>query len=93
MNLHKLKIRSIFFLPLIVSLLAMVAVTGCSDEEDALQTGQYGYVQFKLYKSTGEGVATRATDKLELLSDAKKDKRSDAARRCNTVANIGSQFI
>ena len=48
MNLHKLKIRSIFFLPLIVSLLAMVAVTGCSDEEDALQTGQYGYVQFKL---------------------------------------------
>ena len=40
MNLHKLKIRSIFFLPLIVSLLAMVAVTGCSDEEDALQTGQ-----------------------------------------------------
>ena len=42
MNLHKLKIRSIFFLPLIVSLLAMVAVTGCSDEEDALQTGQYG---------------------------------------------------
>ena len=72
MNLHKLKIRSIFFLPLIVSLLAMVAVTGCSDEEDALQTGQYGYVQFKLYKSTGEGAATRATDKLELLSDAKK---------------------
>ena len=74
MNLHKLKIRSIFFLPLIVSLLAMVAVTGCSDEEDALQTGQYGYVQFKLYKSTGESAATRATDKLELLSDAKKIK-------------------
>ena len=39
MNLHKLKIRSIFFLPLIVSLLAMVAVTGCSDEEDSLITG------------------------------------------------------
>lgn len=92
MNLHKLKIRSIFFLPLIVSLLAMVAVTGCSDEEDALQTGQYGYVQFKLYKSTGESAATRATDKLELLSDA-KDKGSDVARRCNAVANIGSQFI
>lgn len=92
MNLHKLKIRSIFFLPLIVSLLAMVAVTGCSDEEDALQTGQYGYVQFKLYKAQ-EKVRLPAPPINWNCCRMQKDKRSDAARRCNTVANIGSQFI
>lgn len=71
MNLHKL--YSIFFLPLIVSLLTMAVVTGCSDDDEALQA-QYGYVQFKLYKSASfeEGATTRATDKLELLSNAQK---------------------
>lgn len=49
MNLHK--IYSIFFLPLIVSLLTLLVVIGCSDDDEALQS-QYGYVQFKLYKST-----------------------------------------
>lgn len=75
MNLHKL--YSIFFLPLIVSLLTMVVVTGCSDDDDELQKNQYGYVQFKLYKSSSleEGAATRATtDKLENLADAQKIK-------------------
>lgn len=49
MNLHK--IYSIFFLPFIVGLLTMLVVTGCSDDDEELQS-QYGYVQFKLYKST-----------------------------------------
>lgn len=66
------KLYSIFFLPLMVSLLTMVVATGCSDDDEALQ-GQYGYVQFKLYKSASfEKGATRATDKLESLSDAQK---------------------
>lgn len=51
----------------------MVA-TGCSDDDEALQS-QYGYVQFKLYKSTSfdKGTVTRSvTDKLESLSSAQK---------------------
>lgn len=75
MNLHKL--YSIFFLPLIVSLLTMVVVTGCSDDDDELQKSQYGYVQFKLYKSSSfeEGATSRATtDKLNALADAQKVK-------------------
>ena len=72
MNLHKL--YSIFFLPLIISLLTIVVATGCSDDDEALQS-QYGYVQFKLYKSTSfdKGTVTRSvTDKLESLSSAQK---------------------
>lgn len=70
MNLQKL--YSIFFLPFIVSLLTMIMVTGCSDDDKELQS-QYGYVQFKLYKKTiEEGAATRAKDKLDLLSEAQK---------------------
>ncbi len=72
MNLHKL--YSIFFLPLIVSLLTIVVAAGCSDDDEALQS-QYGYVQFKLYKSTSfdKGTVTRSvTDKLESLSSAQK---------------------
>lgn len=72
MNLHKLKLYSIFFLPLIVSLLTMTVVTGCSDDDKELQN-QYGYVQFKLYKATVEGATSRATtDILNSLSDAQK---------------------
>ena len=72
MNLHKL--YSIFFLPLIISLLTIVVAPGCSDDDEALQS-QYGYVQFKLYKSTSfdKGTVTRSvTDKLESLSSAQK---------------------
>ena len=72
MNLHKL--YSIFFLPLIISLLTIVVATGCSDDDESLQS-QYGYVQFKLYKSTSfdKGTVTRSvTDKLESLSSAQK---------------------
>lgn len=72
MNLHKIYSR--FFLPLVVSLLTMVVTTGCSDDDEVLQS-QYGYVQFKLYKSTSfdKGTVTRGvTDKLESLSSAQK---------------------
>lgn len=72
MNLHKL--YSIFFLPLIISLLTIVVATGCSDDDEVLQS-QYGYVQFKLYKSASfeKGTVTRGvTDKLESLSSAQK---------------------
>lgn len=74
MNLHKL--YSIFFLPIIVSLLTIVAVSGCSDDDEEMLQSQYGYVQFKLYKdaSFGKDATTRVTDKLETLSTAKKIK-------------------
>lgn len=66
------KLYSIFFLSAMVSLLTMVVVTGCSEDDEALQS-QYGYVQFKLYKSASfENGVTRATDKLESLFDAQK---------------------
>lgn len=72
MNLHKL--YSIYLLPLIVSILTIGLVTGCSDDDEALQS-QYGYVQFRLFKSASfEGATTRATDKLESLSSAQKIK-------------------
>lgn len=73
---HRNKFYSIlFFLPIIVSLLAMTVVTGCSDDKDELQP-QFGYVQFKLLKSASfnqEGT-TRSVEKLERLNDAKKIK-------------------
>ena len=72
MNLQKL--YSIYLLPLIVSILTIGLVTGCSDDDEALQS-QYGYVQFRLFKSASlEGATTRATDKLESLSSAQKIK-------------------
>lgn len=73
MNLHKL--YSIFFLPLIVCLMTMVVATGCSDDDEVLQS-QYGYVQFKLYKSASfeKGTTTRVTDKLESISSVQKIK-------------------
>ena len=74
MNLHKL--YSIFFLPLIVSLLTIVTVSGCSDDDEEILQSQYGYVQFKLYKdaSFGKEGTTRVADKLETLSTAQKIK-------------------
>lgn len=80
--MNKYKIYSkLFFVPLIISLLTMMVVTGCSDDDDELQTSTYGYVQFKLYKSASfnKGEATRAmTDKIETLSDAAESESSDA---------------
>ena len=66
----------LFFVPLIVCLLAMTVVTGCSDDDEPLQS-TYGYVQFRLLKSASmdKGTTTRAvTDKLDKLNDAQKVK-------------------
>ena len=52
-------------------------LVSCSDKDD-LATGQYGYVQFKLYKTASDGKqkteATRAVDRLDYLVDARKIK-------------------
>ena len=53
---------------LLMMSLAGVTFIGCSDE-DYVEQAQYGYVQFKV----GQAV-TRAADKLESLSEAKKVK-------------------
>ena len=66
----------LFFVPFIACLLAMTVVTGCSDDDEPLQS-TYGYVQFKLLKSASidKGTTTRAvTDQLDKLNDAKKVK-------------------
>ena len=60
-----------------VSLLAMLVMTGCSDDDDDALQSTYGYVQFKLYKSASfDKDVTRAAadklDKLEALNDARK---------------------
>lgn len=75
MNYKKLY-STYFIVPLLVSLLTMLSVTGCSDDDDAVQSN-YGYVQFKLYKSASfdNAPTTRATtDKLDVLKDAQKVK-------------------
>lgn len=72
----KYKLSFVFYLLAVtVSLLTVGTLVGCSDDKNELQN-QYGYVQFKLYKTasydTGD-TPTRATvDRLTLLSDACK---------------------
>lgn len=73
MNIYKL--YSKYFLSLLVSMLAMVAVTSCSDDDEELMQSGYGYVQFKLSKSTSaeaQSASRTVTDRLERLADAKK---------------------
>ena len=52
-------------------------LVSCTDN-DGLDTGHYGYVQFKLYKTASDSKqatsATRAVEKLEYLVDARKIK-------------------
>ena len=59
---------------LIAGFLAMGLITGGCSDDDETQQAQYGYVQFKLYKSASfeGGTTTRALDKLNYLNDAKK---------------------
>lgn len=73
MNIYKL--YSKYFLSLLVSMLAVVAVTSCSDDDEELMQSGYGYVQFKLCKSTSaeaQSASRTVTDRLERLADAKK---------------------
>lgn len=62
-----------YMLHIIVGVLTMGALVGCSDE-DEMQQNLYGYVQFKLLKSASAAdiPLTRAADELEMLADAKK---------------------
>lgn len=73
MNSTKILSKKFYFVTLIVSILTMGFVTGCSDE-DSTQISQYGYVQFKLYKdaSFNESGTTRSVDILDKLNEAKK---------------------
>lgn len=67
---------SFFLVPLLVGLLAMFVVSGCSDDDEELAPG-FGHVQFRIQKSASydKETATRGVqDKLEYLNDAKKIK-------------------
>lgn len=69
------KIINLFLLPIITVLLCTV-VTGCKDDE-GLNSGDYGYVQFKLYKlasyESGETEAvSRAGDEIAELGEVQK---------------------
>lgn len=70
------KIINLFLAPIITVLLCTV-VTGCTDE-DGLGNGQYGYVQFKLYKAASyesgeaEETASRAAGEIAQLTDVQK---------------------
>ena len=73
----------LFFVPFIVSLLAMTVVTGCSDDDEPLQS-TYGYVQFKLLKSASidKGTTTRAvTDKLDKDGTSHTNQRKESRDR------------
>lgn len=58
---------------MLVSILTIGIWVGCS-EEDEMQQNQYGYVQFKLYKSGSfdDMPQARGVDELDLLDNAKK---------------------
>lgn len=78
-------ILKILFLCFVV--LMGLTLTGCSDDKDNAPFEQYGYVQFKLYKSASYGGETRA-DKLDMLADAHKIKvvmRQDGATISQTL--------
>lgn len=68
----------LFLVPLFTMLFGMV-MSGCSDDKDELQGSQYGYVQFKIYKSASyvqeeenqSSTTTRATT-LSKLGDVQK---------------------
>ena len=68
------KIYIYMFTMLIACTLGLVSCT----DNDGLETGHYGYVQFKLYKTASESnqktSVTRAVEKLEYLADAHKIK-------------------
>lgn len=70
------RIINLFLTPIIIVLLCTV-VTGCTDKED-LNSGEYGYVQFRLYKAASyEGGATtkaasRSGEDVENLNEIQK---------------------
>ena len=79
MDSKKIIKGKLFFVAL-VAMLCRVVAGGCSDDKDELEGKQYGYVQFKLYKSasyaqenaTRTDVKTTRATGLEKLSEARK---------------------
>lgn len=79
MDSKKIIKGKLFFVALVTMLCSVVA-GGCSDDKDELEGKQYGYVQFKLYKSasyaqenaTRTDVKTTRATELEKLSEARK---------------------
>lgn len=76
-----MKLTSLLFKLLCVPVLLGLTVAftaSCSDDDEALQNGAHGYVQFKLYKeasySQTEEASRAAGTELEYLNDAKKVK-------------------
>ena len=68
----------LFLVPLFTMLFGMV-MGGCSDDKDELQGSQYGYVQFKIYKSASyvqeeenQSSTTTRTTTLSKLGDVQK---------------------
>ena len=79
MNSQKI-IKGKLFLAVLVTMLCGMVAGGCSDDKDELEGKQYGYVQFKLYKSSSytqeektrtDAVSTRASG-LDKLIEATK---------------------
>lgn len=69
--------KNILYLSTILIAFMAMRMVGCSDDDAAQQSEMYGYVQFKLYKNEsaeGQRVKSRAVDRLDKLSDARKMK-------------------
>lgn len=71
----KMILKSYRAASIIVLMMAAVLMLtpGCSDDDENI-VSQYGYVQFKLYKSSYEEQNKTRSGKVDLLSDAKKIK-------------------
>ena len=72
MNIKKL--HNLFLLPLLLGLLSIV-MPGCSDDDENALQSEYGYVQFKLYKSASFGaeVASRCQRPVGLALRCQED--------------------
>ena len=75
----KRTVWKLFFLPLMAVLFSTV-MSGCSDDDDELQQSQYGYVQFKLYKSASYVEPETGGETSAQLSRADVDKLGDATK-------------
>ena len=80
MKLNSCLKKLLTLLPACLSVMAAVFI-GCSDDGDEFRQSPYGYVQFKIYKSSAAATtampvqkATRSSVTLEKLDDARKIK-------------------
>lgn len=91
MNSKRTMKWKIFLVPLLTIIFG-IAADGCSDDNNELENNQYGYVQFKLYKSASyvqEGktesssTTTRAATDVDKLSEIQK---VEVEMQCNEVS-------